>query len=222
MAIKFKEKGQTLTVIHNTKGPITYNAEIDVKELFWKTLKKVEIITSKRAHNLLDLALRTPEELWVIGDITQTGDQGGAAYAAIPQGQSFVHVMIWDPNAELKYDAAAKWVPKPYKPGYGTLKLTDRDAPKGTLPSHMLLMHELGHFEQFLNKRDWYLNILTRQSQATGEEFTACQGDIEADNFLRNEWPICNELGIPKRQTYWDDFGNIRTTADLEKFGVKF
>jgi len=82
-------------------------------------------------------------------------------------------------------------------------------------------LHELGHFDQFLSKRDWYLDLLAKQSSGTEAERTSCQGGIEADNLARNEWPVCSDLGIPKRQTYWDDFGKVRTTSDLAKFGVK-
>lgn len=224
MSINFKEKGQQLSVTHLTKGAITFTAEIDTKELFWKTLAKANAGTSKRAKELLEQALRATEELWVIGDITKTKDQGGAAYAAIPTSGGYVHVLVWDPSAEMTYDAAAKWVPKFKSTTEGTLKLTDRNAEKGKLGPEILLLHELGHFDQFLNRRDWYLERCAKQasSTTTPTEFTACQGDIEADNLSRNEWPVCTELGIHKRQTYWDDFGKVVTTENLAKFGITF
>lgn len=221
MSINFKTKGQTLTVTHTSKGPITFTAEIDTKEVFWTTLKKANVQTSARAKKLLEQALMCPEELWVIGDVTKCGDQGGAAYAAIPTATGYVHVLIWNPEAELSYDASARWVPKPRSTTEGTLKLVDRNAAKGKLGPEILLLHELGHFDQFLTRKDWYLGLCAKQATAsTPTEFTACQGDIEADNLARNEWPVCNDLGIHKRQTYWDDFGKVVTTENLAKFGI--
>jgi hypothetical protein len=64
---------------------------VDTQAIFWQTLKKAGVQTSKRANELLEEALYAPEELWAIGDITKTGDQGGAAYAAIPEGTTYIH-----------------------------------------------------------------------------------------------------------------------------------
>lgn len=216
--LKFKQKGEHLHIYVNSET-IELTAHLDVKEKFWQLCKRGNVQRSPRAKQLLLQALTCPEEVWVIGDTDWAGIMGGGAYSAFRNKSGYQHVFVWDPSTKLSFDASSRWTPqsdgKTAKFGGGQ----DRIA----LDEHVTILHELGHFDQFLNNRDWYMERVDKQrSGPANDVFVSCQGDIESDNLSRNEWPVCDELGHRKRQTYWDDNGEVRLLTELSKFGVRF
>lgn len=213
--IKYVGKGRTIEIVCNGEA-IELTGHVEVQTAFWKVMKHGRVNASKRAKELLEKALLCKEELWIVGDTDWAGIMGGAAYGYY-EGKN-KHVMVWDPSATLNFDPTGKWV----KTTGGEAKFEGKQD-GAVLEGFIVALHELGHFEQFLTKGSWYTDrVATQRKEGAGRLFTCCQGEIEADNLGRNEWPICTELGVRKRQSYWDRPGEIRLVEDLNKFGVKF
>ena len=89
------------------------------------------------------------------------------------------------------------------------------------VPSEVVLFHELGHAWQWaLTPEFWAASaekahrplLADIRRHKFGEEGAAPKHDplnyfpaIEFDNMNRHEWPICDELGVTKRQSYVQD-----------------
>ncbi len=211
--IKYVEKGSTIQIVCSGQQ-ITLNGHLDVKSEFWKVMNHGKVNASPRAKELLKMALECDEDLWIVGDTEWAGIMGGAAYGFY-EGQ-YKHVMVWDPSAKLSFDPAGQWQ------ALGKTKARFEGKEGGAdLENYIVALHELGHFEQFLTKGSWYTDrVATQRTEGSGVMFNSCQGDIEADNLSRNEWPICTDLGVTKRQSYWDRPGEVRLVSNLSKFGV--
>lgn len=67
----------------------------------------------------------------------------------------------------------------------------------------VMLFHELGHFCQWLLRRQWF-EANSQKSSVVDGYFPV----IEADNLVCHEWPMCRELGVPSRMHYTDFFNN--------------
>ncbi|MDG1491580.1 MAG: hypothetical protein P8R43_06780 [Planctomycetota bacterium] len=222
--INFIPVGQSIQIVAGAATQ-TLTADLDVKASFWPVLKKGMVEKSKRAKELLDQALRCDEVLWIIGDRVNAEAMGGAAYGAY-DGDVYKHVMVWDPTATLNFDPTGVWAKKPVskwaKPGTKETATFKGKGGSMDLPPHVVLLHELGHFDQFLNWPAYKDKVRDQRGPDSAKLFKGCQGDIEAHNLASNEWPICSQLGITKRQSYWDRPGEVRLVENLDKFNVKF
>jgi hypothetical protein len=80
----------------------------------------------------------------------------------------------------------------------------NQKAEKTDLPIGISLAHELGHAEQYVNKKDWLLAVFKlRNDESLDEnERIAAMQEYEKDNLERNEWPICREHNLPIREKY--------------------
>ena len=65
------------------------------------------------------------------------------------------------------------------------------------MPNEIVLFHELGHAAQWITKENWYNDERAKGVNASGY-FAA----IEEDNLVKNERPICRDLGYPVRESY--------------------
>lgn len=78
-----------------------------------------------------------------------------------------------------------------------------KDAPKRALPLEISLIHELGHAEQRITKLDWYttqFQLLNDHDERVRKQ--ALKTIEDNDNLPRNEWPVCDQFGLPRRPEY--------------------
>ena len=67
------------------------------------------------------------------------------------------------------------------------------------VPLGVVIYHEFGHAKQSIEKASWYRQNYDKEREAHGYFKT-----IEDDNVSTHEWPICDELGVPRRKDYAD------------------
>lgn len=68
------------------------------------------------------------------------------------------------------------------------------------VPLGVVIFHEFGHAKQAIEKPTWY------KLHSSGKDFETYGffKTIEDDNVSSHEWPICDELNVPRRKDYTD------------------
>jgi hypothetical protein len=109
--------------------------------------------------------------------------------------------IVWSPTKKFKCKAGeitgySKWSGAPTVKA-GSLAET-------VLPPEITLIHELGHFKQWIEDPGIFASRGTDGAITHGH--TAVK-DLEADNLKRHEVPVCKEMGLRQRQNYADFTG---------------
>ena len=72
------------------------------------------------------------------------------------------------------------------------------------MPAWVVLAHEIGHYRQYVQKRQWFLQCLDTQDIDA----------IERDNLASHEDPILRTIGLSPRSQYQDFKGGTNDTAE--------
>lgn len=152
--------------------------------------------------SLLDLSTRCDEstEEWFRTEL-RAGSQtpiGAEILAAIAAGAEDIYII---PIVSMTYGSQFD----PEIPG-AVLNFADGGYIASEDPQPMKftvkLFHELGHAVQWITRRDWFTAKSSRELFRRDGYFR----EIEADNLVRHEWPLCRQLNLPARMHYEDFF----------------
>ena len=158
----------------------------DGAEAAYKQARAELIAKSPRAAEVIKAVEAAPHVIEVV--ISTTVGQESAFRGAM--GDETASKLVWDPKHAFQILV---------DPTQITKKVLGRDvtttqAKLSPLPANLVLIHELGHAEQFLGKMPNYAKLF-----ASGKDGIAV---IEADNLKETEWPVCEAYGVAKRSNY--------------------
>ena len=108
-------------------------------------------------------------------------------------------LIVWDPTCRQPVKTHVA-----HKPAFLKDIQDDQVVQGNSMDPFMLLVHELGHFHQFLHLPEVYeiMRERTYEEGARGERKT--DDGLENENVQHHEAPVAYELGQPIRYLYWD------------------
>lgn len=166
-----------------------FTSNADPKASFLKA-KASLVAKSKRAKEIIDLVEADQHVIEVV--IGTSVGQDSAFRGAV--GTETVSKLVWDPTFDFPILVDPQQVTNMRKIGVKEVAITKTVAKKALLIAEIVLIHELGHAAQYLGELPSY-----KSQFAAGKPGIAV---IEADNLLRNEWPICKDYGLACRSNY--------------------